>query len=196
MEKGRGVKGKGMEKGRGCKGKGDGRGKGMGMFRCVLITRGCPHRVEASSSRGVSSSRGGVLVAWDVLVAWGCPHCVEASWLRGGVLVAVGVSSSRGGCPHRAGCSRGGVSCCVGVTWPVSGWLVGWAREEMGWRGLTVTTTTIIRRRPPLSPLVVGSRLRATSPTVRRCVPSLTSQPSSFIIVVARPEGTVDVPCH
>jgi hypothetical protein len=102
MEKGRGVKGKGMEKGRGCKGKGDGRGKGMGMFRCVLIARGCPRRVEASSSRGVSSSHGGVLVAWDVLVAWGCPH-------RGGVLVAwrrprrVGVSSSRWGYPRRAG---------------------------------------------------------------------------------------------
>jgi hypothetical protein len=160
MEKGRGVKGKGMEEGRG--------------WACFVVF----------------SSRGGVLIAWRR------PRRVEASSSRGGVLVAVGVSSSRGGCPRRAGCLRGGVSCCVGVTWPVSGWLVGWAREEMGWRGLTVTTTTIIHHRLPLSPLVVGSRLRATSPTVRRCVPSLTSQPSSFVIVMARPEGTVDVPRH
>jgi hypothetical protein len=168
----------------------------MGMFRCVLIAQGCPCRMGCPCRVGVSLSRGMSLLRGGVLIAWRRPCRMEASWSCGGVLVAVGVSSSRGGCPRRAGCSRGGVSCCVGVTWPVSGWLVGWAREEMGWRGLTVTTTMIIHRRPPLSPLVIGSRLCATSPTVRRCVPSLTSQPSSFIIVVARPEGTVDVPRH
>jgi hypothetical protein len=57
----------------------------------------------------VFSSRGGVLIAWGVLVAWGCPRrmgcpCrVGVSSSRGGVLVAVGVSSSRWGYPRRAG---------------------------------------------------------------------------------------------
>jgi hypothetical protein len=77
-----------------------------------------------------------------------------------------------------------------------TGPLVGWAREEMGSRGRTMTTTTIIRRRAPLSSLVARSRSRATSPTVRHRVSSLTSRPSSFVVVVARPERTVDVPRH
>jgi hypothetical protein len=76
-----------------------------------------------------------------------------------------------------------------------TGPLVGWAREEMGSRGRTMTMT-IIRRRAPLSSLVARSRSRATSPTVRHHVSSLTSRPSSFVVVVAHPERTVDVPRH
>jgi hypothetical protein len=74
-----------------------------------------------------------------------------------------------------------------------TGPLVGWVREEMGSRGRTMTTTTIIHRRVPLSSLVARSHSRATSPTVRHRVSSLTSRPSSFVVVVARPERTVDV---
>jgi hypothetical protein len=77
-----------------------------------------------------------------------------------------------------------------------TGPLVGWAREEMGSRGRTMTTTTIIRRCALLSSLVARSRSRATSPTNRHRVSSLTSWPSSFVVIVARPERTVDVPRH
>jgi hypothetical protein len=73
---------------------------------------------------------------------------------------------------------------------------VSWVGEGRdGMRGRTMTTTTI-RHHTPLSSLVVCSRSRATSPTVRRCVSSLTYRPSLFVVVVARLEGTVDMPRH
>jgi hypothetical protein len=71
-----------------------------------------------------------------------------------------------------------------------TGPLVGWVREEMGSRGRTMMTTTIIRRRAPLSSLVPRSRLRATSPTVRHHVSSLTSQPSSWHV------QSIPLMCH
>jgi hypothetical protein len=136
--------------------------------------------------------RGGVLVVCcvgvflshtGVLVVWGCPHRARVFSLCGDVSCHAGVSWG-------VETKVGGVVCMVGVT------LVEWEREEMVWRGLTRMTMMIICRHALLSSLVVCSCSHATSPMVRHCISSLTSWPSLFIVVMAHPEGTVDVPHH
>jgi hypothetical protein len=98
------------------------------------------------------------VVASVVVASWGCRLVAWVpSLLRGRASASLFV----------------GVVCGRGeMTWPGPPSSVWWCRVSwvgrngMGWRGLTMTTTTTIRRRPPLLSLVVCSRLRATSPTV------------------------------
>jgi hypothetical protein len=160
----------------------------------VLIAQGRPHRVGASSSHGVFSLRGGCPRVGGVLVAWGRSHHAGAFSSRGGVLIAQGCFLSHGGVSWCAVVFllRGGDVAGFGVTrWHLvkqggrdnggTGPLVGWAREEMGSRGHTMTTTTIIRRRPSS---LVAVRMPRHRPTV------IASPPSLPTIVVRRRRGT------
>jgi hypothetical protein len=145
--------------------------EGGGWAHCIMLVVSSLRRgVLIAQGRprcvGVSLSRG------CVLVAWGCSHCVGVFSSCVGCPRCMGVVSSHGGVSCRIGCR-----CRVGVTWPfVHGTLLGRGSRRR-WDGFV-------------------SWVGEEPPTVRCCVSSLTYQASLSVVVVARPEGTVDVPCH